>query len=879
MDATRQNPQGWSREEEDLKELDFKLRLEFLKSEEEALRENAAVELGHWGDLRAVEPLIEALRDKECAVRFAAAESLGRLADARAVGMLVECIADRDGGVRDKAMEALQAIGEPAVDPLIGALKDERATVRKHVIYTVGELRRILGEPMDTRAAEAILNALKDPAPAVREAAAACVREFKLTHAEERMVASLKDERFGTRFYTVQKLTEIGRSGDSGKESALPHLIGAIEDPQIAPVAAEGLGTIGDPRAVEPLLASLERDNMRQIGVTALLQIGEPSVMPLIEKMKSENPKIRAEVAWGLGMLRDPRAVEALIAASKDDQAEVRRNAIMGLGLIRDARAVEPLIAALADDTLAEEAKDALVPIGEPAVEPLLAALEGATGRMRRDVLWVLGMIRDRRATQPLIAALKDEDPETRAVAILGLGCVRDERGVEPLLEAMREDRFADNVAAALADIGEPAVDPLIRTLESLEEELLVRQKAAKALGLIKDARAVDPLIRALQDPVLRHAAATALVEFRAVATVRLIEVMRDENPEIRAHAAAALGHLMDGQALPALLLATCDPEPSVREQAARALGRLEDRRAVPELISALKDADSGVRVEAIRALGLLKEKQAVGPLIELFTDDELREGASEALLQIGHPAVEPLIAALAKPEMESEQPSEPSTSESEPQPAVPFGEARAVVEAQPSEAAETVIPVSFNPEPSSDAPGAPQEQKPEAPTMERGPGNEAQATEKTETACEMEESAADNSWKVRKEAAWTLGMIRDKRAVEPLITALKNDVHQVRMSAIEALGRLEAEAGVVPLIGVVKRDERLRKLAAESLILIGDPAYQAVVALQEEELNPNVRAVARWILEGIGRRACEEAEQEAAGPPKDLIRDLDDIY
>ncbi|TKB80831.1 MAG: HEAT repeat domain-containing protein [Nitrospira sp.] len=868
MNATRQHPQGLSPEEEQ-KELDFKVRVELLKSEDEALRENAAVELGCVGDLRAVEPLMEALRDKEWPVRFAAAESLAHLPDVRAVGALVECIADNHGGVRDKAGCALQAIGEPAVEPLIAALNHERAEVRKQVIYILGELRRILGEPMDLHAAEPMLNALKDPVPAVREAAAACVREFKLSHAEVRVVEALKDERFGTRFYSVQKLTDVARSSDSGKDSALPHLIGAIEDPQIGPVAAEGLGTIGDPRAVEPLLASIERDDMRQIGVTALLRIGEPSVLPLIGKMKSENPALRAEVAWGLGMLRDPRAVEALAAASEDEAAEVRRNAVMALGLIRDARAVEPLLKALADDSLAEEAKDSLVPIGEPAVEPLLAKLEGSSGRLRRDILWVLGMIRDRRAVESLIVALKDDDPEIRAVAIQGLGFVRDERGVAPLIEAMREDRFANNVVQALADIGEPAVEPLIAAMESSEQDLLVRQKAAKTLGMIKDARAVDPLIHALQDPVLRHAAATALVEFRTVATVRLIEVMHDENPDIRAHAAAALGHLMDGQALPALLLATGDPEPSVRAQAARALGRMEDRRALPELIAALKDSDCGVRVEAVRALGFLKEKQAVGPLIELFADDELRGDASEALFQIGVPAVEPLIAALAKPDADAERPSESSPAELESQPAVKSGEAGAVVvEAPPSKSLESVIPVSFNPEPSSDAP-----------ERERESGREAQATEMTEPAGELEESASDNSWMRRKEAAWTLGMIRDKRAVEPLIAALKRDLHQVRMSAIEALGRMEAEAAVAALIDVVKTDGRLRKLAAESLILIGDPAYHPVFALKESELDPDLRAVAMWILEGIGRLACEADEQEAAGPSKDLIRELDEIY
>ncbi|MFQ6054633.1 MAG: HEAT repeat domain-containing protein [Methanosarcinales archaeon] len=61
------------------------------------------------------------------------------------------------------------------------------------------------------------------------------------------------------------------------------------------------------------------------------------------------------------------------------------------------------------------------------------------------------------------------------------------------VLKALRQVR--GSAAIALGEIGEPAVEPLIKALGDR-----VREKAAIALGEIGDARAVEPLIKALRD-------------------------------------------------------------------------------------------------------------------------------------------------------------------------------------------------------------------------------------------------------------------------------------------------------------------------------------------------------------------------------------------
>jgi len=64
----------------------------------------------------------------------------------------------------------------------------------------------------------------------------------------------------------------------------------------------------------------------------------------------------------------------------------------------------------------------------------------------------------------------------------------------------------------------------------------------------------------------------------------------------------------------------------------------------------------------------------------------------------------------------------------------------------------------------------------------------------------------SNDPW-VRRECAYILGQIRDHRAVDPLIAALKDPVGDVRMSAADALGSLRNSRAIEPLIAALKDD------------------------------------------------------------------------
>jgi HEAT repeat protein len=221
----------------------------------------------------------------------------------------------------------------------------------------------------------------------------------------------------------------------------------------------------------------------------------------------------------------------------------------------------------------------ALGKIGDPAVEPLIAALEDENSDVRFFAAVALKEIKDPRAVDPLIGALKDENPVVREYVAGWLGEIKDPRAVEALIAALKDKDSVVRASAmhALGAIGDPrAVAPLIAALK--RGDWGDRESAAYALGEIKDPRAFEPLIAALKD-----------------------------NHEL------------------------------VRKSAAHALGETKDPRAVEHLIGALKDKDSVVRASAARVLGGIKDRRAVEPLIETLKDsyEYVRFSALEALRAI----------------------------------------------------------------------------------------------------------------------------------------------------------------------------------------------------------------------------------------------------
>ena len=286
--------------------------------------------------------------------------------------------------------------------------------------------------------------------------------------------------------------------------------------------AAAALASLGDPRAVEPLIAAME----------------------------DADHDVRAAVAEALGQFGDLRAVALLVAALADGYEDAHNAAVTALSRLpwqpegadgaayRIARgewdectrigvpAIEPLITVFAGAKWSSgdpiykpdqkrSAAEALVKIGAPVIEPILVALVPLAPYARQDLADVLVQI-GAPAVEPLIAALGDPNSAVRSDAAWALSRLGHPRAVEPLIAALRKGGFGigRDAARALGRLGDQrAVEPLIVALGDEAQERHLRQSAAKALGELGDQRAVEPLLSALSsgDKDLREVASKAL--------------------------------------------------------------------------------------------------------------------------------------------------------------------------------------------------------------------------------------------------------------------------------------------------------------------------------------------------------------------------------
>ena len=139
-----------------------------------------------------------------------------------------------------------------------------------------------------------------------------------------------------------------------------------------------------------------------------------------------------------------------------------------------------------------------------------------------------------------------------------------------------------------------------------------------------------------------RAAAARTLGERRAVEAVRpLIAALSDAKP-VRDSATRALAIIKDPQAVEPLIGLLTDFNRSVSEASARVLGELKDNRAVAPLSAALKNGNEEAG-PALVQFGAVAAK----PLIDCLSEADGRRLAVRALVRIGEPAVGPLIEAF----------------------------------------------------------------------------------------------------------------------------------------------------------------------------------------------------------------------------------------
>jgi HEAT repeat protein len=188
----------------------------------------------------------------------------------------------------------------------------------------------------------------------------------------------------------------------------------------------------------------------------------------LFESSRDEDPRVRRYLALSLGEVRDPRAVEALLAALHDTDVQTAIYAAWALGTIGNARAASGLI-------------------------PLL---DHEDAGLRKIAAYALGALDAPESLPPLRALLHDPVEDVAWNAALSLARRGDRAGL-PLLRRMLDRTYLDGVQRDDAS-GRP------RALTEEQKEDAIKN-ALRSLVLLKDAEAFEAIARLSDsDPNLR---------------------------------------------------------------------------------------------------------------------------------------------------------------------------------------------------------------------------------------------------------------------------------------------------------------------------------------------------------------------------------------
>lgn len=285
-------------------------------------------------------------------------------------------------------------------------------------------------------------------------------------------------------------------------------------------------------------------------------------------------------------------------------------------------------------------------------IDQLLKAIANNDLYHRKTAARKLAEVSDPQAIEYILGELHKLDADTKFVVLNAISRFKHDQVIEVLLDGLNDD---DSIIWQLSArlLGEHkekrAIDALLKALEDHRAE--VRQTAIHALVQIGDV-VLNDLINKFNAHDCKYRAEIAEILGaigNPVAIKFLLPALSDNDPRVRRRVVLSLGHIND----PAtnhnlLILAKNETSAMVRESIATALGMLKQMASVETLIKLVDDEDELVRESAIQALGEIQAENSIPKLTSIFWDMELSEAlrrkAAQALGKLGDQGVAVLM-------------------------------------------------------------------------------------------------------------------------------------------------------------------------------------------------------------------------------------------
>lgn len=575
--------------------------------------------------------------------------ALARLVEGKAAlpalrPVLVQALGDSAATVRQQAFEALRGLDVPAADLAAEAL----ATGQRDTGVLGLEL---LAADAGSAGDEVLRDVIAHDTDGLAGEAARLLGERR-TPAEAWILAL--DARDGrVRSTAVIRLAELA----DGDPAALDGLRGALKSPraEVRLAAAIRLADKRDAAAFEPLVKALRTDDQRD-AIRALVRLGDDRTAgALLDRIDDDRAGDADHSALydAIGQLRDAGAVDRLIGHLDDTKR--RRPVYDALARISG---FDQYIGVDLDDEGALELDDGKWATEQHPRRPdawarVIGALYGLgdTSMLRRAVddntRWLAAPALGA-ALAPLVTT-GDAGLRNRVVETIGWRVRRHGDDPAPLRDALGHadpgTAFLGAEQLALASHAD-GITTLLSAVD-LDPDFDHRQRAVKALGVLGDLRALDVLLRLVNEDghALQEVAAEAIGRLSAADDAdkifTVLSRLAKGDGGIAQHALTGLRWFGGVDAWRLIRERSTDDDWWIRQTAAELLGHHDDPDTRARLLDLLRtDDDYDVAEAALRSLRRQLGPDALEPDYALMQSlhPELDEGALERLRERGDP-------------------------------------------------------------------------------------------------------------------------------------------------------------------------------------------------------------------------------------------------
>jgi HEAT repeat protein len=362
----------------------------------------------------------------------------------------------------------------------------------------------------------------------------------------------------------------------------------------------------------------------------------------MLERFQSADP--RHHVAWAEALARlnrVERAIAILQALVSSDEREILLQVIDTVKAVGDVKFLDVLIRCYRerDDEIAKEMESALISTGATATPAGLQIIKDPSAPARFIFLRASLKTQDLDPYETLINLINENDIALTEQILIELGNLREKRAKDLILQYVQQNEPLLRAAAvfALGKLGQEDTVPLIEGLRGDDPSPVVRAAAANAL-IDMGALGVPVLIELLfgQEETTREAAKIGLIKIGVEAIEPLTAYITNHNvTRKRLEVLTELYKSIGDPGLPPLLnlLHKPDTPAKMRVQILEILHSIDTEKSMQALVSCLALEDTKFRAALSNVLVTLED--GIFPYLISYLESHPDDDATEIIVDV----------------------------------------------------------------------------------------------------------------------------------------------------------------------------------------------------------------------------------------------------